>query len=82
MRTVPIGIQLLMGQHAYEWNEMMAMSIIGTVPIVFLYLFAQKVFSSRLNFRFGKILIMNRILLGFSNNIDHEIFWDQKFSMN
>ena len=44
MRTVPIGIQLLMGQHAYEWNEMMAMSIIGTVPILFLYLFAQKYF--------------------------------------
>lgn len=48
MRTVPIGIQLLMGQHAYEWNEMMAMSIIGTVPIVFLYLFAQKYFLAGL----------------------------------
>ena len=48
MRTVPIGIQLLMGQHAYEWNEMMAMSIIGTVPILFLYLFAQKYFLAGL----------------------------------
>ena len=27
MRTVPIGISLLMGQHAFEWNEMMAMSV-------------------------------------------------------
>ena len=32
MRTVPIGIQLLMGQHSYEWNQMMAMSILGSVP--------------------------------------------------
>ena len=30
MRTVPIGIQLLMGQHSYEWNQMMAMSILGS----------------------------------------------------
>ena len=48
MRTVPIGIQLLMGQHAYEWNEMMAMSIIGTVPILFLYLFEKKYFLAGL----------------------------------
>ena len=32
MRTVPIGIQLLMGQHSYEWNQMMAMSILGSHP--------------------------------------------------
>lgn len=44
MRTVPIGIQLLMGQHSYEWNEMMAMSILGTLPIAFLFLFFQKYF--------------------------------------
>ncbi len=29
LRTVPIGIQLLMGQHAFEWNEMMAMSVLA-----------------------------------------------------
>ena len=34
MRTVPIGIQLLMGQHSYEWNEMMAMSILGCIPVL------------------------------------------------
>jgi multiple sugar transport system permease protein len=44
MRTVPIGIQLLMGQHAYEWNEMMAMGILGSFPILVLYLFAQRYF--------------------------------------
>ncbi|MEO8261688.1 MAG: carbohydrate ABC transporter permease [Pseudolysinimonas sp.] len=44
MRTVPIGIQLLMGQHSYEWNEMMAMSILGSVPVLALFLFFQRYF--------------------------------------
>ena len=48
MRTLPIGIQLLMGQHSYEWNEMMAMSILGTLPILLLYLFAQRYFLAGL----------------------------------
>jgi len=44
MRTVPIGIQQLMGQHAYEWNEMMAMSLLGSLPILLMYLAAQRYF--------------------------------------
>ena len=44
MRTVPIGIQQLMGQHAYRWNEMMAMSVLGSLPIFALYLLAQRYF--------------------------------------
>ena len=44
MRTVPIGIQLLMGQHSYEWNQMMAMSILGCIPVLFLFLFFQRYF--------------------------------------
>jgi len=44
MRTVPIGIQLLMGQHSYEWNEMMAMSILGSIPVLALFLFFQRYF--------------------------------------
>lgn len=44
MRTVPIGIQLLMGQHSYEWNEMMAMSILGSLPVLLLFLFFQRYF--------------------------------------
>jgi multiple sugar transport system permease protein len=44
MRTVPIGIQQLMGQHAYEWNEMMAMGILGSLPVLILYLVAQHYF--------------------------------------
>ena len=48
MRTVPIGIQLLMGQHAYDWNEMMAMSVLGSLPLVLVYLGAQRYFLAGL----------------------------------
>lgn len=44
MRTVPIGIQLLMGQHSYQWNEMMAMSVLGCIPVLLLFLFFQRYF--------------------------------------
>ncbi|PIN51271.1 sugar ABC transporter permease [Trueperella pyogenes] len=44
MRTVPIGIQLLMGQHSYEWNEMMAMSVLGSIPVVLLFVLFQRFF--------------------------------------
>jgi len=44
MRTVPIGIQLLMGQHSYEWNQMMSMSILGCIPVLLLFLFFQRYF--------------------------------------
>ena len=44
MRTVPIGIEMLMGQHAFEWNQMMAMSVLGSLPLLVLYLIAQRYF--------------------------------------
>lgn len=44
MRTVPIGIQLLMGQHSFEWNQMMAMSILGSLPVLVLFLIFQRYF--------------------------------------
>ena len=44
MRTVPIGINLLMGQHTYDWSQMMAMSVIGSIPVLILFLFFQKYF--------------------------------------
>lgn len=46
MRTVPVGIQLLMGQHSYEWNEMMAMSVLGAIPILIIFLFFQRYFMA------------------------------------
>jgi len=44
MRTVPVGILQMMGEHAYEWNQMMAISILGSIPILLIYLVAQKQF--------------------------------------
>ena len=44
MRTVPIGINLLMGQHTYDWSQMMAMSVMGSIPVLILCLFFQKYF--------------------------------------
>lgn len=44
MRTVPVGIQLLMGQHSFEWNQMMAMSVLGSLPVLVLYLVFQRYF--------------------------------------
>ena len=44
MRTVPIGINLLMGQHAYDWSQMMAMSFLGSLPVLLLFIFFQRYF--------------------------------------
>ncbi len=44
MRTVPVGIALLMGQHSYEWNQMMAMSVLGSLPVLILFLIFQRYF--------------------------------------
>ncbi len=44
MRTVPVGIQLLMGQHSFEWNQMMAMSVLGSLPVLILFLLFQRYF--------------------------------------
>ena len=44
MRTVPIGINLLLGQHAYDWSQMMAMSVLGSIPVLILFIFFQKYF--------------------------------------
>jgi multiple sugar transport system permease protein len=46
MRTVPIGIMQMMGQFHYEWSQMMAMSILGSLPVLILFLFFQRYFIS------------------------------------
>jgi multiple sugar transport system permease protein len=47
-RTVPIGIQMLIGQNHYDWNQMMSMSLLGSVPILILFLIFQRWFISGL----------------------------------
>ncbi|TDE89568.1 carbohydrate ABC transporter permease [Occultella glacieicola] len=45
-RTVPVGIQLLMGEHSFKWSEMMAMSVLGCLPVLVLFLIFQRQFVS------------------------------------
>ena len=44
MRTIPIGINLLITEHNYDWSMMMCMSVLGSLPILILFLFFQKYF--------------------------------------
>ena len=46
MRTIPIGINLLITEHNYDWSMMMSMSVLGSLPILILFLFFQKYFIS------------------------------------
>lgn len=48
MRTVPVGIALLKGENSYEWNTMMAMSILGSLPVLILFILAQRYYVSGL----------------------------------
>jgi multiple sugar transport system permease protein len=49
MRTVPVGLTLLMGQYNYQWNQIMAMSVLGCLPVVILFLIFQRHFVSGLS---------------------------------
>ncbi|GIH28459.1 sugar ABC transporter permease [Acrocarpospora phusangensis] len=40
--TIPLGLATLHGQFTTEWNVVMAGSVVSVVPILVLYLFAQK----------------------------------------
>ena len=48
MRTVPLGIALLQTQHAYDWNVMMAVSIIASIPLLAGFVFVQRYLVSGL----------------------------------
>jgi multiple sugar transport system permease protein len=42
MMTLPLGLSALQGRWTTDWNVLMAGTVIGTVPIIALYVFAQK----------------------------------------
>ena len=44
MRTVRSGFSCSWGSTSYEWNEMMAMSVLGSIPVIFLFIFFQRYF--------------------------------------
>jgi multiple sugar transport system permease protein len=48
MRTVPVGIALLQTQHAFDWNVMMAVSILASIPLLVGFVFVQRYLVSGL----------------------------------
>src|SRR5207253_2986010 len=42
--TLPVGLQLLNAQHSTDWTRLMAGDVIALVPVVIVYLAAQKYF--------------------------------------
>lgn len=42
MRTVPVGIAMMVGEFGLKWDEMMAFSVLGSVPILVLFMFVQR----------------------------------------
>ncbi|MFD0714276.1 carbohydrate ABC transporter permease [Paenibacillus sp. GCM10027626] len=48
MKTLPVGIAQLNGFYKIEWNDMMAASIVSSMPLILLFLFLQKYFISSL----------------------------------
>lgn len=48
LRTVPVGIALLKGENSYEWNVMMAISILASIPVLVLFLLTQRYYISGL----------------------------------
>jgi len=47
--TFPIGLSLLDGQYSNEYNLLMAGSLISIIPILIVYIFAQKYFMEGMN---------------------------------
>ena len=39
---------MLKGETSFEWNMMMAMSLLGSIPVIIIYLIGQKQFISGL----------------------------------
>lgn len=48
MKTVPIGIGQMIEDTKINWNEMMAASLLGSIPLVLIFLFFQKFFFAGL----------------------------------
>lgn len=48
VRMITVAIAMLMGEHAYEWNVMMGLSILASVPLMVAFLFLQRYLVSGL----------------------------------
>ena len=50
LKTVSLALQNFMGQHNSEWNLMMALSTVITLPMIVVYLMAQRYFIEGITF--------------------------------
>jgi len=44
MRTIPVGLSSFQGQYSTEWHLLMAGSVVALLPVLLIYIFAQKWF--------------------------------------
>jgi multiple sugar transport system permease protein len=44
MRTLPVGLTAFQGQYKVEWHLLMAGAVIAMVPVLIVYILAQKKF--------------------------------------
>jgi len=44
LKTVSLGLQFFLGQYGAQWNQLMAVSVVMTAPVVLLFFFAQRYF--------------------------------------
>tara|TARA_B100000767_G_scaffold268998_1_gene290177 strand:- start:566 stop:1420 length:855 start_codon:yes stop_codon:yes gene_type:complete len=49
MRTVPVGIAMMVGEFGLKWDEMMAFSVIGSLPVLILFMLVQRFVISGLS---------------------------------
>ncbi len=49
MRTVPVGISMMVGEFGLKWDEMMAFSVIGSLPVLILFVLVQRFIVSGLS---------------------------------
>ena len=49
MRTVPVGIAMMVGEFGLKWDEMMAFSVIGSLPVLILFMLGQRFVISGLS---------------------------------
>jgi ABC-type glycerol-3-phosphate transport system permease component len=48
LKTLPVGIGMMNGYYRIMWNDMMAASIVSSIPLLLIFLFLQKYFVSSL----------------------------------
>ena len=48
VRVISVAVTSFIGEHSTSWNQMMAMSIVSTIPVILVFVFLQKYLISGL----------------------------------